>query len=74
MIATLARRQIERLVNRALDRNGAARARLADPGDLDIVLRTTGLQMRLTLGIRAGAWTALACADWLGVPQPRAGH
>lgn len=55
MIAALAQRQIERLVNRAIERNPAARARLADLGDLDIAICTSAPRTRLLLGIRAGA-------------------
>lgn len=63
MIAALAQRQIERLVNRALDRNPAARARLAELGDIDIVIRAAGPQLRLTLRVRAGVVSLEPASD-----------
>lgn len=54
MIAALARQQATRLVNLALDRNPAARERLAGLGDLRVHIRITQPPATLALRIHAG--------------------
>ncbi|MGE3296016.1 MAG: SCP2 domain-containing protein [Porticoccaceae bacterium] len=63
MIAALARQQAGRLVNLALDRNPAARERLAGLGDLCIPIHITQPRAMLALRIHAGVVAIEPTAD-----------